>query len=465
VVSDRWFLILPHQIALLPLQLVPFYLPAFLQSVVEICRIKAEQKGIEFIYQPPENSAIGIVADEKRLRQVLINLLGNAIKFTDKGSVTFKVEVLLGDITNLRFYIHDTGIGMSPQQLEKIFLSFEQVGDSRRQSEGTGLGLAISQRFVELMASQIQVESQLGVGSKFFFNINCAIATDWVQANSLTSSGRIIGYAGINVSVGVREASPTGEASRREAVASPLPRGDAKGDSAALASHRASRASTSVKENRKKILIVDDRWENRSVIVNLLEPLGFEVLEANNGEEGLEKITRDRPDMIICDLAMPVMDGWEMLKQLRQSETLRDAIVIVSSASVFEIDRQNSLDAGGNDFLAKPVQANELYAVLAKQLQLNWVYKDTNIESSLDTDASAKTILIPSISDLKGLLEHVETGYFRGIREELDQLAQLDEQYQPFIQELRELVKGFNIQTVRHFLQESINQSQKSTKI
>ncbi|MEH2208556.1 MAG: ATP-binding protein [Nostoc sp.] len=403
----------------LELQLVPFYLPAFLQSVVEICRIKAEQKGIEFIYQPSKNSAIGIVADEKRLRQVLINLLGNAIKFTDKGSVTFKVEVLLGDITNLRFYIQDTGIGMSPQQLEKIFLPFEQVGDSKRQSEGTGLGLAISQRFVELMASQIQVESQLGVGSKFFFNINCAIATDWVQTNSLTSSGRIVGYVG----------------------------------------------ATPIKENRKKILIVDDRWENRSVIVNLLEPLGFEVLEANNGEEGLEKITRHRPDMIICDLAMPVMDGWEMLKQLRQSQTLRDAIVIVSSASVFEIDRQNSLDAGGNDFLAKPVQAHELYAVLAKQLQLNWVYKNTSTESSIDTDASAKTILSPSISDLKGLLEHVETGYFRGIREELDRLAQLDEQYQPFIRELRELVKGFNIQTVRHFLLESINQSQKSTKI
>ncbi|WP_041565677.1 hybrid sensor histidine kinase/response regulator [Nostoc punctiforme] len=405
----------------LELQLVPFYLPAFLQSVVEICRIKAEQKSIEFIYQPPENSAMGIVADEKRLRQVLINLLGNAIKFTDKGSVTFRVEVLLGDITNLRFYIQDTGIGMSPQQLEKIFLPFEQVGDSKRQSEGTGLGLAISQRFVELMASKIQVESQLGVGSKFFFNIDCAIATDWVQANSLTSSGRIIGYAGVG--------------------------------------------KTSVKENRKKILIVDDRWENRSVIVNLLEPLGFEVIEASNGQEGLEKITRDRPDTIICDLAMPVMDGWEMLKQLRQSETLRDAIVIVSSASVFENDRQKSLDAGGNDFLAKPVQADELYAVLAKQLQLDWIYKDTNIKYPIDTAASTKTIVIPSSSDLKGLLEHVETGYFRGIREELDRLAQLDEQYQPFIRELRELVKGFNIQTVRHFLQESINQSQESTKI
>ena len=414
----------------LELHLVPFYLPALLQSVVEICRIKAEQKGIEFIYQPPDNPAIAIVADQKRLRQVLINLLGNAIKFTDKGSVTFKVEVLLGDITNLRFHIQDTGIGMSQQQVEKIFLPFEQVGDSKRQSEGTGLGLAISQRFVELMGSQIQVESQLGVGSKFFFNIDCAIATDWVQANSVTSSGRIVGYAGVGV---------------------PL-----RGSELARASHR----ETSVKENRKKILIVDDRWENRSVIVNLLEPLGFEVIEASNGQEGLEKITRDRPDIIICDLAMPIMDGWEMLKQLRQSETLRDAIVIVSSASVFEIDRQKSLDAGGNDFLAKPVQADELYAALAKQLQLDWVYTDIKLKSPVNTIPSPAAIIIPPISDLKVLFEYVETGYFRGIREELVRLDQLDDQYQLFIQELRELVKGFNIKTVRHFLQESINQSQ-----
>jgi signal transduction histidine kinase/FixJ family two-component response regulator len=405
----------------LELQPVTFHLPALLQSVVEICRIKAEQKGIEFIYQPPDNLAMGIIADEKRLRQVLINLLGNAIKFTDKGSVTFKVEMLLGDITNLRFQIQDTGIGMSPQQLEKIFLPFEQVGDSKRQTEGTGLGLAISQRFVELMASQIQVESELGVGSKFFFQIECAIATDWVQANSVTSSGTIIGYGDVG--------------------------------------------KTFVKKNRKKILIVDDRWENRSVIVNLLQPLGFEVIEASNGQEGLEKIASDRPDLTICDLAMPVMDGWEMLKQLRQSETLHDAIVIVSSASVFEIDRQKSLAAGGNDFLAKPVQADELYATLAKQLQLDWVYTDTKAKLPVDTAASLTTITVPPISDLKGLLEHVETGYFRGIREELDRLAQLDEQYQPFIQELRQLVKGFNIQTVRHFLQESINQSQESTKI
>ncbi len=386
----------------LELQTFAFHLPAFLQGVEEICRIKAEQKGIEFVYQPPSNLPIGIVADEKRLRQVLINLLGNAIKFTDSGNVTLKVEAIAGDMAHLRFQVQDTGVGMSPEQLEKIFLPFEQVGDMQRQSEGTGLGLAISQRFVELMGSQIQVESQLGVGSQFAFAIECAIATDWIQANTVTKAGTIIGYSG----------------------------------------------------EPRRILIVDDRWENRSVIVNLLEPLGFKVIEASNGKEGLDIIMRERPDLIISDLAMPVMDGWEMLKQLRQSETLSHAIVIVSSASVFDIDRQKSLDAGSDDFLAKPVQANELYTVLAQYLQLSWVYTETNKEITLLETQSATNLVVPHIYELKTLLEHVESGYLKGIREELDQLAQLDEQYQPFVKQIGEFVKGFNVQKIRHFLQE-----------
>ena len=393
----------------LELQPAPFHLPAFLQGVVEICRIKAEQKGIEFVYQPPSNLPTGIVADEKRLRQVLINLLGNAIKFTDQGSVTLGVKVTLLEVANLSFQIQDTGVGMSPEQLEKIFLPFEQVGDSKRQSEGTGLGLAISQRFVELMGSQIQVESKLGVGSEFAFSIDAPIATDWMQANTVTQAGTITGYEG----------------------------------------------------KRQRILIVDDRWENRSVIVNLLKPLGLEVIEASNGQEGLEIIMRESLDLIISDLAMPVMDGWEMLKQLRQSQS-RDAIVIISSASVFEIDRQKSLDAGGDDFLAKPVQADELYAVLAKHLQLNWVYKHTLSQIKPPTSTTATSIILPDAYELKALLEHVETGYLKGIKVEVEKLAQLDEQYQPFVNQLRELVKGFNIQKIRHFL-ESIRQSQELT--
>ena len=160
------------------LELVPnaFHLPAFLQGVVEICRVRAEQKGIDFHYKPDLDLPTGVTADEKRLRQVLINLLGNAIKFTDKGKVTLRVEKVAaasdpGDLPEqslcLRFVVADTGVGIAPEDVKKLFQAFEQVGAQSRMTEGTGLGLAISQQIVQLMGGQIQVKSQVNVGVIF----------------------------------------------------------------------------------------------------------------------------------------------------------------------------------------------------------------------------------------------------------------------------------------------------------
>ncbi|NEP01035.1 MAG: HAMP domain-containing protein [Symploca sp. SIO2E9] len=165
------------------------HFPSFLQGVVQICCIRAQQQQISFIYQPSPQLPTGIYADDKRLRQVLINLLGNAIKFTDNGGVTFKVEVIANPSTsineqstssNIRFQIEDTGVGMTPEQLEKIFLPFEQVGDNSRKTQGTGLGLAISQKIIELMGSSLQVQSQLGKGSIFWLDV------EFPQAKELT---------------------------------------------------------------------------------------------------------------------------------------------------------------------------------------------------------------------------------------------------------------------------------------
>ncbi|MBW4670942.1 MAG: response regulator [Cyanomargarita calcarea GSE-NOS-MK-12-04C] len=384
------------------------HLPSFLQAVVEICRIKAEQKGIDFIYQPPENLPTGIIADEKRLRQVLINLLGNAIKFTDVGKVKFQVNVnTQPSTTNIHFLIEDTGVGMSAQQLGKIFLPFEQVGSAQRQIEGTGLGLAISQKIVEMMNSHIQVKSKLGVGSEFEFAIACPIATDSVQTSNVTNDGKIIGYSGDN----------------------------------------------------KQILIVDDHWENRSVIVNLLQPLGFIILEASNGKEGLEKVEKYQPNLIIADLAMPVMDGWEMLSYLRQSPDYKDIIIIVSSASVFEIDRQNSLAAGGNDFLAKPVQLEELTLLISKHLHLDWIYEQTPI---LSVKRATTEMLIPSATELAILQEHAQNGYIKGLRRELKNLLDINQLYQPFIDEVNQSLQTFNIQKLRTFLEKSTSKSPKN---
>jgi signal transduction histidine kinase/DNA-binding NarL/FixJ family response regulator len=382
----------------------------FLQDVVEICRIRAEQKEIEFIYQPSTHLPLIIKADEKRLRQVLINLLGNAIKFTDRGSVIFLVEVMtpefyVDDIpfTKINFKIEDTGIGMTPEQLPKIFLPFEQVGDKNRQTEGTGLGLPISIKIVEMMGSKIDVESKLGQGSLFNFALTFPLILHSVHKNFSENIKEIVGYSG----------------------------------------------------QKQTILIVDDRWENISVIVNLLEPLGFIMREASQGEEGLENAIAFPPDLIITDLAMPVLDGWQMLAKLKQIEGLKNLPVIVSSASVFEIDRQKSLAVGANDFLAKPVQASELYQMLSKYLQIEWIYSESKSKSQMFPIHSeeATEMIIPSASELIILLDYVKKGSIKGIKTELENLGKKDKKYQVFVNEMSQLAKGFNIQKIRNYIQ------------
>ena len=394
------------------LELTPkaIHLPSFLQGVVEICRVRSDQKGIDFIYQPDPNLPTGIETDEKRLRQVLLNLLGNAIKFTNQGSITLKVEAIESNATmplpRLKFQVIDTGVGIASDQVNKLFQAFEQVGDRKRQSEGTGLGLAISQRIVQLMGGEIQVESQLGVGSTFYFEVALPIATDWAQKSSVKDGRTIIGYEGAS----------------------------------------------------RHILIVDDRWENRSVLVNLLEPIGFTFTEAENGQAGLEKAREKLPDLIVTDLAMPIMDGFELLKQLRNSQELKRLKVLVSSASVAQIDQQMSIEAGGDDFLTKPVDAEELLMLVAKHLQLTWKYDATELSTS-DNKASATELIPPSAADLQILLELAQDGLLRELAETAAEIGQKDERYQPFIQEVILLAKQFQTENIEQLIQEHLTDS------
>jgi signal transduction histidine kinase/DNA-binding NarL/FixJ family response regulator len=405
------------------LELYPkaLHLPSFLQGVVEICRIRAEQKGLEFIYTADANLPQGIQADEKRLRQVLINLLGNAIKFTDKGAVTFKVSrdaipvsrdrINTVSTVQLLFQVEDTGVGIANEQVDAIFKPFEQVGDRTRQSEGTGLGLSISSRIVNLMGSEIQVTSELGVGSNFFFEVDLPIATDWVKENMTNSGQNIIGYQG----------------------------------------------------QTRTILVVDDRWENRSVLVNLLSPLGFELFEAENGKEGLEKAEELQPDIIISDLAMPVMNGFEMLRQLRNQPTIKHLKVIVSSASVSDIDQQKSIDAGGDDFLAKPVQVNELLKVISEHLDLIWKQeKETISETELDKESSNQSSnstesKVPDNEDLQNLLNLVKRGMMKKFTSEIQNLEQRNPNCKAFIEEMTQLAKNFQLEKLEDLLEKNIS--------
>ncbi|MEH2142859.1 MASE1 domain-containing protein [Nostoc sp.] len=390
------------------LELTPtgIHLPAFLQGVVEICRIRAEQKGIDFIYQPDPMLPEGVLADEKRLRQVLINLLGNGIKFTDKGSVTLKVVVLEtgldANYRRINFQIEDTGVGIEPKQINKIFQAFEQVGDRKRQAEGTGLGLAISQKIVDLMGGQIQVKSQAGIGSNFYFEVDLAIATDWVKQTSNSTGKQIIGYEG----------------------------------------------------RSRHILVVDDRWENRAVLVNLLEPLGFTFTEAENGQEALEKM-RHQPDLVITDLAMPVMDGFEMLKQVRSTADLQHLKILVSSASVAQIDQQMALDAGGNDFLAKPVEASELFRLLEHHLKLKWKYETTPTQDRLHT---SNKILFPSKTELEKLMVLAQQANLKRLREQIENLVQTDSHLIAFATPILQLIKQFKAEEIEDLLKQYLTQ-------
>ena len=194
---------------------------------------------------------------------------------------------------------------------------------------------------------------------------------------------------------------------------------------------------------RRRLLIVDDRWENRGVVVNLLEPLGFELAEAENGQQGLEQICHWKPHLVITDLAMPVMDGFTMLKTVRQNPELQLQTIIVSSASVSQLDQQMALDAGGNDFLPKPVEAQVLFDLLAQHLNLTWQYAESSVLKSVETEP-VEAMLVPPTEVLDGLLAVAQQGRFRKVRQQLEDLMAQDQGYLSFASPLVALTKQFN---------------------
>ncbi|MFN6566546.1 ATP-binding protein [Dendronalium sp. ChiSLP03b] len=394
----------------LELHCVDFYLPAFIDSVIEICRIRAEQKVIAFYVQLDPDLPTGIHADEKRLRQVLINLLSNAIKFTHQGSVTFKVKVISQELNDhekmtykIRFEVIDTGTGITPEQVEKIFLPFEQVGNQKRQTEGTGLGLAISQQIVLLMGGQIQVQSEFGNGCTFWFEVQLSESKEWAKVSRVVEQGTIIGYEG----------------------------------------------------PRRTILIADDKWENRSVIVNLLEPVGFTVVEASQGKEGWEQALAHKPDLIITDLVMPILDGFGFITRLRQSSPFKEISIIASSASVFATDQYKSIDVGADAFLPKPVEAETLLELLRQFLQLKWIFDgkaDAIIKTDVDGMDNPVEMIYPANEVLQQLLELTQDGDIQIIIEMAQQLSASDEQLSTFAQQIMQLASNFQLKRLETFI-------------
>ncbi len=307
------------------LLVAPTVLRPLLQGVGDIVRLKAEEKGLAFnVLAHPELPA-SVMADEKRLRQVLINLLGNAVKFTDRGHVTLSVTPepgTTGGSTRVRFEVSDSGVGIEPAALRRLFQPFEQAGEAHHRAAGTGLGLAISRQLVELMGGEIHVHTRHGEGSRFWFVL------DFPEA----------------IEEPVRAAEPPPRAVSRR-----------------------------YEGHRRRVLVVDDVAANRHLLCDLLERHGFEVDLAHDGAQALERVRAGQPDLVLMDIRMPVMDGLEATARLRAEEATRRLPIVAVSANASPEDRRRCLEGGADAFLAKPVQHELLTAVLTEQLALRWV--------------------------------------------------------------------------------------------
>lgn len=306
--------------------------PVFLEEIVAAIRLKATEKNLLFECEKQGKLPVVVRVDAKRLRQILLNLLSNAIKFTDRGQIKFKIsaidsvelparDVSSSNHTKIRFEISDTGVGIEDAEITKIFQPFEQVGDLDRQISGTGLGLSISQYISELMGSEIKVSSQLGKGSTFWFELVIPVVEAISQPQIINNN--IISYKG----------------------------------------------------EKRKLLVVDDRQDNCLLLLNILKPLGFDVITAMNGEEGLEIARRSKPDLILTDLFMRVKTGFTMVREIRQIPEFQSIPVIATSANNFASVRYESKQVGCNAFLPKPIQEKRLLNLLKNYLQLEWRYE------------------------------------------------------------------------------------------
>jgi CheY-like chemotaxis protein len=321
--------------------------------------------------------------------------------------VTLKVEYdrSLSTKQILNVQVEDTGIGIPSEHLEDIFMPFRQVSDRSRQVEGTGLGLAITKRLVALMGGTLNVKSTPAQGSTFSFSLP------------------------------MPEKEPDSVPSRRDP-----------------------RRIIGVRGEANHVLVVDDKWENRAVVANLLAPLGFRVSEARNGREGLAMAIDDRPDLILMDLVMPVMDGFESARRIRKTSELKDVIIIALSASVFEENRQKSRQAGCHDFLPKPLHAESLLEKIHDYLNLEWEYETERTIDSQKEDRD-ETFLSPPPEELTPLLDAVKKGRIMAIREHIDRIEQLGPSYIHFAAELRRLTKGFQLKQLTEFLSQYVEVS------
>jgi signal transduction histidine kinase/purine-cytosine permease-like protein/ActR/RegA family two-component response regulator len=366
--------------------------PDLLQQVVGMFELQARNKGLSFAYRPAGELPAVVRADERRLRQILINVLGNAVKFTQRGGVTFDVEYRRDMAT---FAIGDTGPGIPAADMERIFEPFTR--GSTVQAGGSGVGLTIARMLTDLMGGEMQVSSTPGEGTLFRIRLFLPSVHSAQAAKELPKLNRI-GYVGV----------------------------------------------------RRRILVVDNERVDRDFLQNVLEPLGFIVEQSASGYECLAAVPRFAPHLIFMDLGMPGIDGWETIRRLRQQGHNGAAIAILS-ANAYDKGLDNDVGVLPDDFIVKPLSVDELLAWLGRKLDLEWVTSETPALSPA-APAEALPLLPPDEGALAELDELVNLGYLRGILAKLAEIERLDARHAEFVRVLREQARQFQFDAMKEIL-------------
>jgi len=385
----------------------PLQLRRLLRSLVDEFELRAGEKQLRFTYSLDGAIPDWIGTDPVRLRQVLYNLIGNAIKFTHAGEVSLRVQLL---VNQMRFEVTDTGKGIPEKDTPNLFKPFYQASNNDQAAQGVGLGLYISKRIVGLLGGELHVTSSVGSGSTFWFELPL---NETSVPQSEVRTGRISGYEGL----------------------------------------------------RRKLLVVDDDDANREFLKELLEHVGFNVREAPSGKAALDLVHREKFDALISDIRMADTDGNSMCRQIRSEPKLSNLIVIASSASVYEDDRYNAISSGFDDFVPKPVREGDLFRVLAAQLNLRWIRNSetttnngnsgtsfANTQDAIDTPLSET---VPPADEIQQLITFAKRGDVMALRTEIEKLASTDSAYRIFCERLTLVAAEFRMGAIQTILQQA----------
>ena len=297
-----------------------FDLYQMLKGIEEMLGIKAHSKGLSLIVRYEECLPQYIQTDEKKLRRILINLLANAVKFTEQGEVILKIDYNQQKPHQIHFVVEDTGIGIAPHEIKDLFMPFYQTETGRKVQSGTGLGLSICHQYVKQMGGKISVQSELARGSSFSFSV--PVERGW-QISSKSQTRRVIGLQS--------------------------------------------------NQNIPKVLVAEDRPENRQFLVRLLKMVGFQVREAEDGAEAISLWSNWSPDLVLMDLQMPVIDGYEAIQHIKRHD--RSTVIIAITASQFKEQKQFILSSGCDDLMNLPFSETELWATIARHIDVRYIYE------------------------------------------------------------------------------------------